>query len=145
MANVKDVAAFILREHGEMTAMKLQKLVYYSKAWHLVWEDSSLFSERVEAWANGPVVPVLYQKHRTKFMVRAEDIQGDPDALTTEERDSVRAVLRHYGDMKAAQLSDLTHRETPWRAARGDAPAGAFCQTEITEVSMSEYYASLLG
>ena len=32
MASVTDVAAFILRERGQMTAMKLQKLVYYSQA-----------------------------------------------------------------------------------------------------------------
>ena len=33
-----DVAKYILKEHGEMTAMKLQKLVYYCQAWSLVWE-----------------------------------------------------------------------------------------------------------
>src|SRR6267142_182405 len=32
-----DVAAFILKQRGEMTAMKLQKLVYYCQAWSLVW------------------------------------------------------------------------------------------------------------
>ena len=32
MANVFDVAAYILKKHGPMTAMKLQKLVYYSQA-----------------------------------------------------------------------------------------------------------------
>ncbi|MDY6993563.1 MAG: hypothetical protein SVR94_13310 [Pseudomonadota bacterium] len=35
MVNVFDVAAFILRELGEMSAMKLQKLIYYSQAWSL--------------------------------------------------------------------------------------------------------------
>jgi hypothetical protein len=33
---VHDVAAFILQHQGEMTAMKLQKLVYYSQVWSLV-------------------------------------------------------------------------------------------------------------
>ncbi|WP_307850044.1 MULTISPECIES: type II toxin-antitoxin system antitoxin SocA domain-containing protein [unclassified Saccharopolyspora] len=42
-----------------MTAMKLQKLVYYSQAWHLVWDERPLFDEPVQAWANGPVVPDL--------------------------------------------------------------------------------------
>ncbi len=61
MATALDVAAFILNKRGPMTAMKLQKLVYYSKAWHLVWEDKLLFTEPIEAWANGPVVPELYK------------------------------------------------------------------------------------
>lgn len=32
MARAVDVAVFILRQHGHMTAMKLQKLVYYAQA-----------------------------------------------------------------------------------------------------------------
>ena len=33
--SVHDVAAYILKKQGEMSAMKLQKLVYYSQAWSL--------------------------------------------------------------------------------------------------------------
>jgi len=51
MATAHDVAAYILDKCGSMSAMKLQKLVYYSQAWHLVWDDAPLFEERVEAWA----------------------------------------------------------------------------------------------
>lgn len=36
MANVHDVAAYDLKKSGPMTAMKLQKLVYYCQAWSLV-------------------------------------------------------------------------------------------------------------
>ena len=39
MASVLDVAEYILRKSGPMTAWKLQKLVYYSQAWSLVWDD----------------------------------------------------------------------------------------------------------
>jgi uncharacterized phage-associated protein len=34
-------------------ALKLQKLLYYSQAWHLVWEDTPLFTARIEAWIDG--------------------------------------------------------------------------------------------
>lgn len=47
MANVSDVAAYILQKHGRMTTMKLQKLVYYSQAWSLVWDEKPLFQERM--------------------------------------------------------------------------------------------------
>ena len=36
---VFDVAAYILQKTGSMTTMKLQKLVYYSQAWSLVWDE----------------------------------------------------------------------------------------------------------
>src|SRR5687767_401361 len=67
MVSAHDVAAYILMEHGPLSAMKLQKLVYYSQAWSLVWDDRQLFREPVEAWANGPVVRELYERHRGQF------------------------------------------------------------------------------
>ena len=39
---VFDAAAYILEQSGEMTAMKLQKLVYYSQSWSLVWDEEPL-------------------------------------------------------------------------------------------------------
>lgn len=55
MATVFDVAQYILERLGQTTAIKLEKLVYYAQAWHLVWEDTPLFASRIEAWANGSV------------------------------------------------------------------------------------------
>ena len=53
MASVLDVAKYILTQQGEMTAMKLHKLIYYSQAWSLVWDEDALFSEEIQAWAYG--------------------------------------------------------------------------------------------
>src|SRR5271157_4427990 len=103
MASVNDVAAYILKKRGRTTAMKLQKLVYYCQAWSLVWDDKPLFKARIEAWANGPVVPSLYNLHRGKFDVARWP--GDPNALTDSERETVDAVLRFYGDKSSQWLS----------------------------------------
>jgi uncharacterized phage-associated protein len=70
MADVFDVAGYILQQKGQVTTWKLQKLVYYSQAWSLVWDERPLFQERIEAWANGPVCPDLYQVHRGAFVSR---------------------------------------------------------------------------
>lgn len=144
MANVHDVAAYILSKTGPITAMKLEKLVYYSKAWHLVWEDDSLFPEEIQAWANGPVVYELYKHHRGSFKV-VDWKWGHPEDLTAAETSSIDAVLKAYGDMKSYELSQLTHREAPWRNARGDTPAGERSQATITDQAMFEYYDSLVG
>ena len=48
---VHDVAAYILTVKGRMPAVKLHKLLYYSQAWSLVWDDRLLFRARIEAWA----------------------------------------------------------------------------------------------
>lgn len=145
MASVHDVAAYILEQKGSMSAMKLQKLVYYSQAWHLVWEERPLFSERIEAWANGPVAPELYAKHRRMFTVSDWKQWGNPDALDAGEKSSVENVLSFYGSRPAHELSELTHREDPWRNARGDLAPGANCRAEISTVDMHEYYDGLVG
>jgi uncharacterized phage-associated protein len=68
--SVHDVAAYILTRRSPMSTMELQKLVYYSQAWHLVWDEDRLFPEEIEAWAGGPVVRALYEAHRGEYLVR---------------------------------------------------------------------------
>ena len=118
MATVHDLAAYILEKTGPITTWKLQKLVYYAQAWSLVWDERALFQARIEAWANGPVVPALYQEHRGMFQVRSWS-KGNPNQLTKSERETVDAVLKFYGPKTSQWLSDLTHAEKPWREARG--------------------------
>src|SRR5579863_176862 len=116
MASVHDVAAFIIEKLGPMSGVKLQKLLYYSQAWNLVWEDKPLFRARIEAWANGPVVPAVYARHRRTFEVRSWD--GNSDALSDLEKENVSLVLDFYGKKSSFELSQLTHSECPWLDAR---------------------------
>jgi len=142
MSNVFDVAQYILQRKGPMTAMKLQKLVYYCQAWSLVWDEKPIFKERIEAWASGPVVRELYEEHKGKFQI--SDLEkGSIDNLNLEQRETIDAILQAYGDKPAQWLSDLTHMEKPWNDAREGIPIGQNCENEITLASMVEYYSSL--
>lgn len=144
MANVFDVATYILEKIGTSSAMKLQKLAYYSQAWSLVWDEEELFEEDFEAWANGPVVRSLYNKHRGMFKVDAADFpEGDSTNLTPEQMDTVDKVLEFYGDKTAQWLSNLTHKESPWRDARGEHAPMESCDEIISKASMAEYYSAL--
>ena len=142
MASVLDVTAYILQEHGPMTTWKLQKLVYYSQAWSLVWDDEPLFQEEIEAWANGPVVPDLYRVHRGKYRVRKIG-RGNPEALSKDGKETVDAVLGYYGDKSPQYLSDLTHAEDPWQEARRGIPDSERGEAIVTKGSLSEYYGNL--
>jgi|SRR5882724_2188517 len=143
MASVYDVAEFILARTGPLSAMKLQKLAYYSQAWHAVWSDAQLFPERIEAWANGPVVPALYEKHRGQFILNQGQFKDDPGELTNDEADSVARVLKAYGSKTSQWLSDLTHMESPWVEARAGVPDGERSNIEIPLGAMAEYYGAL--
>lgn len=142
MVSAHDVAAYILRKQGPLSAMKLQKLVYYAQAWSTVWDDQPLFPEAIEAWANGPVVRELYDMHRGQFEVRSWP-RGSAKALDDEQRSTVDAVLEYYGGRNAQTLSDMTHKEDPWRLARRGLPDGERGNAVISLASLSEYYSSL--
>jgi len=145
MADVLDVATYILEQRGPMTAMKLQKLVYYSQAWHLVWDEEPLFDEPIEAWANGPVVRSLYRQHRGRFTLTGPDeiTGGDSSRLTPSERETIDAVLHSYGDKSAHWLSELTHSEQPWREAREGLSQRERGDREISQDSLFMYYDGL--
>lgn len=142
MANVFDVAQYILQKQGSMTTMKLQKIVYYSQAWSLVWDEKPLYHERIEAWASGPVVQELFALHRGQFIVSGIE-RGDINCLTKNEKETIDAVLEFYGKQTAQYLSDLTHLEAPWKEARKDIAEGANCENEISQAVMHEYYSSI--
>lgn len=144
MATVFDVTKYILYKCGEMSTWKLQKLCYYSQAWHLAWTGTPIFEEDFEAWANGPVCSELFHAHQGKFSVDINDFsKGTPENLTEDEKDSVNVVLRDYGDMEPYDLRELSHSEAPWKDARNGLPEGAKCRNIISKESMGEYYGSL--
>ena len=143
MANVFDTAKYILEQRGPMSTMKLQKLCYYSQAWSLVWDDTPLFDEEFQAWANGPVCPELFFKTQGKYSVCAADETGGTGDLSDNQKDTINIVLDHYGDHNAQWLSQLTHMEEPWNQARAGIPSGMGCSNIITKESMAMYYGGL--
>jgi uncharacterized phage-associated protein len=144
MATARDAAAYILEKKGMMTAMKLQKLVYYGQAWALVWDEAPLFEEPIEAWANGPVVRDLFEAHRGQFQV-SQVLGGSSAALSTVQKETLDAVLKFYGDRSSQWLSDLTHSEDPWRNARVSEGLldGERGSAVISFADMANYYSSL--
>lgn len=142
-ANVFDVAQYILDTLGRLTTWKLQKLCYYSQAWSLAWDGEPLFKERIEAWANGPVIPALYEKHRGNFYIT--NIGGDPEKLNKTQRETIDAVLEAYGSKPSSWLSASTHCEPPWKDARRRAhlALGERGDAQIRLDDMAEYYEGL--
>ncbi|MFD1217220.1 Panacea domain-containing protein [Microbulbifer celer] len=144
MATIFDIARYITDVMGEMSAMKLQKLMYYSQAWNMVWEEDPLFADEFQAWANGPVLPDLYARHRGLFKVNSTLFKdGNPDNLTDAQKENIGKVLGFYGDKTAQWLSNLTHQEDPWLLARDGLPPSASSTKVIPQGSIHEYYSSL--
>jgi uncharacterized phage-associated protein len=146
MNTVHQVAKHVIGQLGETTAMKLQKLVYYCQAWSLAWDDEPLFDEDFEAWANGPVCPELFRKHKGRYKVDSglfeDTAEGVFNAANTE---TMGAVIRDYGDKEPYWLSEATHMEAPWKDARRGLAPGENGSNVITKESMQLYYGSLIN
>lgn len=136
MVAAKDVFAYIADRKPDVDPMQLCKLAYYAQAWHSVWEGAPLFADRIEAWQHGPVPVNAYFDNRDGKV-------GSVQPLPETARDVVDAVLDFYGARTGPALRRLTHREAPWREARGDLPESARSNAEISVSSMRRYYTKM--
>ena len=144
MANILDIATYVLEQTGNVSTMKLQKLVYYSQAFCLVTTNTPLFENRIEAWANGPVVCDLYDAHRLKYVVDSSSFNRSnvADKLSESNKKTINHVVDVLGSFSGEQLSKLTHSERPWQDARLGLPAGSHSNAEITKEAIKTFYGS---
>lgn len=144
MANVFEVAKYILSKEGPVSTLKLQKFCYYSQAWAMAWTERPLFNEEFEAWVNGPVCRELFNFHKGEFMVSEFNFREyDDSALTDDEKDTIDTILKTYGDMDPYELREQTHAEAPWQDARQGCSDDAHCENIISKESMALYYGNL--
>lgn len=141
IVSVHDVTGYILDERT-MTGLKLQKLLYYSQAWSLVWDGEPIFGEKIEAWPSGPVIREVYCGY---FEVGSPWPGGDPGRLSFAQKETVDRVLDAYGSKPTRLLKDLTRHEKPWQDARAKLGSSKRGTAEITLDSLVGYYGSLVA
>jgi uncharacterized phage-associated protein len=157
MAQAIDLAHYLINlaaaedEPQFLTHLQLQKLVYYVQGWSLAMRDTPMFSERIEAWAHGPVVRDVYPSfaHHGYLPITSnsastvDEIISCPHELETEECELIRSVWEAYKGFSAFHLWWMTHSERPWIDARGGAAPADRCENEITTAAMKEFFDKL--
>lgn len=147
-----DVARLIIHlaaqepECERLTPLRVQKLLYYVQGWSLATRGRPLFTERIEAWKNGPVVRAVWQQFRdhgnaTIPIDHVEPLSGVPD---TDQR-LVESVWAGYRMHSASELWRMTHAESPWRRARGGLPEDAPGRGEVTHAMLREHFDLLVS
>ena len=128
MVSARLVAQYFLAQSvasgGAVTPLKLQKLVYYAYAHVLALTANRLFSEPIEAWQHGPVVPDLYHalkefgKHPIgeEFLeqLSVERVEEPSGHFDFEVQFIMDGVFREYMPTNTATLREQTHVERPW-------------------------------
>jgi len=130
-ATVRDVATYLKERRPDLDRYALQNLLYYCKAWSLVWDAEPMFSEPFEAWINGPVCDSFW---------RSPNVPGNPNLLSKASRETADAVLTFYGTLTTEQLIELSHRERPWRDARIGLRAEEKSSMSIPDDAIRSYY-----
>lgn len=139
--NILDVAKKILHERGTITTMSLQKLAYYCLAWSLAWYNTAIFSDRFQAWVNGPVNRKLFNEHQHMRIISEYDLQSIPEHEFSESEELViNAVLEVYGCMSVQDIINLTHNEKPWKDAREGLKPSDRSTNLISNDTMRDYY-----
>lgn len=142
---IADQLIWMAREHGSfMSNLKLQKLLYYAQGWHLALFDKRLFHDRIEAWVHGPVVPHIYHRfkaHRFRNISEAVEVPELPEVTVRFLND----LAREYLGLDAYALELMTHREIPWRTARGNLRPEQSSRKQITVKTMRDYFKARLS
>lgn len=147
MSSVFDVANYFLSKES-MSPKKLQKMVYYAYGWTLALLNDSiqdihyhLFSNRIEAWVHGPVVPDLYHEYKDYGWQNIPKIAFfDESIFSHEENDILTQVWEAYGPLNANQLEMISHQENPWINARKGAAAYVSSSNAIKDEDMFIFF-----
>lgn len=128
MADASKVAEFFIQvanqgEDDQITNLKLNKLLYYAQGVCLARTGRPLFSETIEAWEFGPVVPSIYHQYKCcgKNPIAMSEDDVDYASFSSDELDAILDVIREFGQYTGAKLVSLSHRpDTPWSTARSE-------------------------
>lgn len=149
--DIEDVALYVLnilsQDNKEISAMKLQKICFYIQSWYIAKNGRPLFKHDFQAWRYGPVSPRLYSYHRQKVTISSNDnnIQGNAKNISKEDQKFIESIVKIYGRYTGLQLSDMSHKQDPWKNARAGISKDAPSQNEIKIDSIKEYFSQFLN
>ena len=122
-----------------ISELKLQKVLYFIQAQFLVfgYENTPCFSDDIQAWKFGPVVPDVYRKYRLYgnahiFSFAKEKNFSD---IAEEDKEVIDRMVDRCADYTASQLVAAIQRTTPYQEAYAKGS-----RTVITHESIRKFY-----
>ena len=125
MLSVQTISSYFINRSSELnendlTNLKLQKLLFYAQAENINESGSKVFTEEIEAWSYGPVVPSIYQwlKGCGAYPITSFDVETDASGLSSVETSFLCDVWEEYSKYSAIFLVKKTHEDgSPWSLA----------------------------
>ena len=162
MHDGRKIANLLLSEfdltHFDVTNLKLNKVLFYVHAFHLVRRGQPLINNHFEAWEHGPVVRVVYHEFKifgnapiTKLARHLNYETGTVEViafgdLKPELREFIMGVARHYMQFTASQLREMTHKSGgPWHQVYTSAPEDRGLRDRIPNELIKNFVAGEFG
>jgi len=137
----RELARLAHRDSKTLTQLSIQKLLYYAQGWSLAIRGKPLFTEPLQAWKRGPVVPSLWDgltEHGDKPI--GPDELGEPEGLNDGDRALIETVWTQFRGHSAHALVRMSHAESPWQNARAGLPEDARSSNVISIEDMKEHF-----
>ena len=125
-------------EREGISNLKLQKVLYLAQAYYLSKLNKPLFSDSIEAWKYGPVVPGVYHLYKSNKNTPIIDTK-DRSKLSPKDKNVLDRIWDSFGGYSAGKLVDITHADTPWKNAFSSQ------SRVISNNAIRNYYKPLIG
>lgn len=141
MISALDVARYIINYSNEknysISNLKLQKLLYFVQAYYLSFTSSHepCFSEEIEAWDFGPVVPSVYHEFKSfgggdippvtsYYKLESEnnfwsirEVPYNSNCISKRDKEIINDIIDKFSAYSASELVQITHNQAPWKNA----------------------------
>ena len=113
------VIEYFHKKKRKITNLPLQKLLFFIEKAALKETGESMIRENFHAWRLGPVIPGVYDVFSVYASSNILIPKRTPESMeiAPEDKKLIEKVLKQYLDTPVWDLVELSHRETPWRAA----------------------------
>ena len=141
---INTVTRYLLAKSDDITPLALQKLLYYAQAFYYALYKTELFVTPCQAWQHGPVYPEVYNRFRDygadPLQQPTSSMMSHVSGLTENEMQFLDSIISVFGRFSGSFLRNLTHKEDPWKEARGNLGENDRCVAEISRESVHRYF-----
>lgn len=128
MYTALSVARYIIdfcnKQGKGISNLKLQKILYFVQAQFLVSNPNHVpcFSESIEAWDFGPVVPSVYHHYKVYGSAIIPSDKNDPllplyQRISESDKKLINDMIDQTAGYSASTLVQVTHNQDPWKNA----------------------------
>ncbi|MCI9292532.1 MAG: DUF4065 domain-containing protein [Erysipelotrichaceae bacterium] len=133
------VASYLLQHDPKISALVLQKALYYCQGLFYAFHHTFLFENDAQAWVHGPVYKEIYHAFKQQ---EKQFFQTEP-SLNPEEKEVVDAILRYICCYRGETLQQMTHLEQPWLQTRKELPRNTKTDRIIKKDKIAKFFETI--